>query len=102
MNKPMTILLGAAIAAGISVTAAARGPGSGGGGGFSHGSAGGPSASSGASANSNGRFAEDRDKGLDRAEDRMSAQGAKHEKATDETKHRKPRPARRPSTSKDD
>jgi hypothetical protein len=36
------------------------------------------------------RFAANRDKGLDRAEDRMSEQGLKHEKATDAQKRRKP------------
>ena len=40
-------------------------------------------------ANSNGPNAADRDKGLDRAEDRRSAQGSTHEKATTHaTKHR--------------
>jgi hypothetical protein len=107
MTKPMAIVVCAVAAASLSVAALARGAGGGGGAsvsgsaGFSHGSAGGPSASGGASANSNGRFAEDRDKGLDRAEDRMSAQGAAHEKAPDGAKHKKRRPAK-PSKPKDD
>ncbi len=43
---------------------------------------GGPSSNGQAAANSNGRSATDRDTGLDRAEDRMSAQGKAHDKAT--------------------
>ena len=90
MIKSMSILACAAIAAGISVAAAARGAG---GGGMGHASA--------ALENSNGRFSQDRDKGLDRAEDRRSTQGAKHGKATGEAKRKKPRPAQHASGSKD-
>jgi len=53
-----------------------------GGGGASHGSPTGPGAGSAAATNANGRFASDRDKGLDRAQDRMNAQGLSHQKAT--------------------
>ncbi len=38
--------------------------------------------------NSNGSFASDRDKGLQRAEDRRSQQGTSHEKARDNRMHR--------------
>lgn len=93
MIKSMSILACAAIATSISVAAAARGAG-GAGGGMGHAGA--------ALENSNGRFSQDRDKGLDRAEDRRSAQGAKHGKATGEAKRRKPRPAQHASGSKDD
>lgn len=83
MRKSIPVLICAAFAAAFSLSAAARGPGGGGGGdGFSHGSPTGPSQSQ-ALQNSNGRFSTDRDKGLDRAEDRMSQQGQEHEKATD-------------------
>jgi len=66
----------------VSQLVAARGGGGGpsGGGAVPHFS--GPSPNSAAAANSNGRFATDRDKGLDRAADRMSAEGKAHEKAT--------------------
>ena len=92
MRRPISLLLCGVFAAAFSLGAAARGPGGGPG---SHGASapGGPPASSQASENSNGRFAQDRDKGLDRAEDRMSEQGLKHEKATDaQKKGRKPTP----------
>lgn len=95
MRKPILVLLCAAVIGALSLNAAARGPGSGGGfgGGFSHGTPSGSSPSSGASENSNGRLAQDRDKGLDRAEDRMSEEGLKHEKATDA--HKKTRQSTR-------
>ncbi len=89
MRKSIQLLLCTAAAAAFSASAAARGPGEVGGTGFDHGTAGGPPASSGASQNSNGRFAQDRDTGLDRAEDRMSQQGLQHEKATDTDSQKK-------------
>jgi len=89
MRKPVSLLLCALIGAVFSLGAAAHGPGGGGGfgGGFSHGSAVGPS-SSGALENSNGRFSQDRDQGMDRAQDRMSDQGLTNEQATQPHKKR--------------
>jgi hypothetical protein len=78
MRKIISMLLCGAFTAALSLGATAAGPGASGG----HSAAGSPPASSQAMENSNGRFATDRDKGLDRAEDRMSAEGRKHEKAT--------------------
>lgn len=49
-------------------------------------------ASSEARQNSNGKFSGDRDKGLARAEDRMSKEGLSHEKTTDHTKKKKGNP----------
>lgn len=85
MRRSIPVLVIAALAAAFSLSAMARGGGAGGG--FSHGSATGPSSSE-ALQNSNGRFSTDRDKGLQRAEDRMSQQGRQHEKATDAQKKR--------------
>ena len=88
MRKSTSIVMCTMIAMAFSASAlAARGGGNGGGmgggmgGGYSHGSPVGPSANSQALENSNGRFAQDRDQGLSRAEDRMSTQGLEHEKA---------------------
>ena len=72
---------------GVSELADARGGGggpAGGGPGAGHGAPhfGGPAPNSKAAANSNGRFAADRNHGLDRAEERKSAQGLAHGKAT--------------------
>ena len=93
MRKLISVLLCGAFAAAFSLSAAAGGPGGGASGGHGASAPGGPPASSQASENSNGRFAQDRDKGLDRAEDRMSEQGRTHEKATDaQKKHRKHAP----------
>lgn len=98
MRKSLLILGSAAFAAALSFGAAARGGPGGGGfgggfGGFSHGTPGGPAAGGSAYENSNGRFSQDRDRGLDRAEDRMSQKGLEHEKATDARKKRNPREA---------
>ena len=81
MRKLVPVIMFATLFA-VSQLVAARGggPGPSGGGDTSH--FGGPSSNSQAAANSNGRFASDRDTGLDRAEDRMSAKGKAHEKAT--------------------
>ena len=81
MRRYSLLLLGGTLAATLSLGAAARGPGPGGG--FTHGTPGGPPPNSAALENSNGRFSSDRDKGLDRAQERMSEQGRKHQKATD-------------------
>jgi hypothetical protein len=48
-----------------------------------------PHMSSGGLANTNSKFGADRDKGLDRAEDRMSAEGLAHEQATNSAKRGK-------------
>jgi hypothetical protein len=97
MRKILPLILFASLL-GVSQVADARGGGGPGGGGPSGSAPGagngaphfsGPSPNSEAAANSNGRFATDRDKGLDRAEDRMSAQGKAHEKATVATKKAK-------------
>lgn len=68
------------VVATLSHPVLARG-GAGGGGGFSHGSPTGPAGNGAAGANSNGRFATDRDKGQERAEDRRSVRGGKHRNA---------------------
>ncbi len=95
MRKLISVLLCGAFATAFSLSAAAGGPGGGASGGHGASAPSGPPAGSQAGDNSNGRFAQDRDKGLDRAEDRMSEQGLKHEKATDtdaQKKRRKPAP----------
>ncbi len=95
MRKLLLVSLFAMVAASFSLSAAARGGagGSGGGfggiggggvsasGGFNHGTPTGPATGSRAIQDSNGRFARDRDRGLERAEDRRSAAGSEHEKA---------------------
>ncbi len=85
MRKIWPVLLIASLL-GASQLVYARGGGGGGGPAAAAPHSSGPSPRSQAADNSNGRFATDRDKGLDRAEDRMSAQGAAHEKATAKTK----------------
>ncbi len=92
MRKSLLVLIGAALATSLSLTAVARGPG-GGGMGLGAGVGGsldraGAALSGSAAANSNGRVSQDRDKGLDRAQDRMSQEGLQHEKATDVQKKR--------------
>jgi hypothetical protein len=91
------ILIAASIAAlGCAVPALAGGPNAaaaahaGVGASISTGSHG-PSAN--AMENSNGRFAADRDFGRDRAEDRMSAQGAAHERASTAPNKKRGKPA---------
>lgn len=108
MHKSTSLVMCTMIAMAFSASAAARGGSNGGGmgsgmgGGFSHGSPVGPSSNSQALENSNGRFAQDRDQGLDRAEDRMSTQGREHEKASDagskDPRHDAPRAAPHPSS----
>lgn len=82
MRRSIVLLVATALIGIASAPALARSPAGSGGGGFSHGSAQPPSNNSAASANSNGRFAEDRQTGLDRANERRSAQGTAHEQAT--------------------
>ncbi len=92
MRKLISVLLCGAFAAAFGLSAAAREPGDASRG-QSASAPGGPAAGSQALENSNGRFATDRDKGLDRAEDRMSEQGLRHQKATEaQKKRRKPGP----------
>jgi hypothetical protein len=93
MKRLLSILACAALAASLSVSAFARGGGASGGGS-------GPAAGSHALENSNGRFAEDRDKGQERAEDRRSAQGASHEKAGDAKKKHRRQPPAEPGAAK--
>lgn len=83
MRKLVPVILAASLFAAYGQFAAARGGGGGGGS-----AAGGSHMSSQAQANSNGRFASDRDTGLDRAEDRMNAEGKAHEQATEHAKKR--------------
>ena len=92
MKRLLSILACAVLAASLSVSAFARGGGASGGGS-------GPAAGSHALENSNGRFAQDRDKGQERAEDRRSAKGNEHEKADAKKKHRRP-PAAEPGAAK--
>lgn len=91
MKKALLVAAGSLLI-GLSFTANARGGGGGGGGGFGNGGNFGGAASGHASneamANSNGSFAIDRDKGLQRAEDRRSLSGASHEKAHENRMHR--------------
>lgn len=96
MRKATSVFLCAALAIAFSGVASARGGGGGGGigggsgggmgggmgSGFSHGSPAGPPSNSQSLENSNGRFAQDRDQGLSRAEDRMSTEGLENEKAS--------------------
>jgi len=78
MSKSKTVLIMAvALALGTGSAVFARGGGGGGVGGSPT-----PHMSSSAMTNSNGRFATDRDFGLDRAKDRMSKEGLAHEKAS--------------------
>lgn len=105
MKKMVPLLICALAACLFSLSASARGPGGGGsagggssgaatggvGGGTSRGSSGSsgqdkaanPPANSQASENSNGRFVQDREFGLDRAQERMSDQGLANERAID-------------------
>jgi hypothetical protein len=71
----MTLAYVASVAAGGSHAGAGAGAGAGASAGAGHLSASGQ-------ANTNGRYAADRDTGLDRAQDRMSEQGLAHEKAS--------------------
>lgn len=82
MRKSIVLLVATALIGIASAPTLARSPGGSGGGGYSHGSAQPPSNNSPASANSTGRFADERQTGLDRANERRSAQGAAHEQAT--------------------
>ena len=83
------LICGIALAC-LSLNVLARG----GGGGPGHGAPSGPSNQN-ATNNSNGRFAPNQQKGLDRAQDRMSQQGLQHQQATTVPKG-KPGPAPAP------
>lgn len=83
MRRTVPVILFVSLFA-ASQLVAARGPSGGGSAGSSDAPHfGGPASNSKAAANSNGRFASDRETGLDRAAERMSDQGKAHEKATD-------------------
>lgn len=81
MRKSISILLCTLFGTTVSLAAAAHGGG--GGGGFNHGTPEGPSSSASSFENSNGRFSQDRDQGMGRAEDRMNTSAAAHSKSTD-------------------
>lgn len=98
MRKSLSLLLCALMATTFSLQAEARGgSGSGSGSGGSHGNSSsssqgnsgnrgsdsGPSDNSQAADNTNGKFAQDKKTGLDRAQDRMSEAGLEHQKATE-------------------
>ena len=91
LKKTLAVAVGSLLI-GLSFTASARGGGGGGGGGFGNGGNFGGAApghaGNEATMNSNGSFASDRDKGLQRAEDRRSSEGASHEKAQTNRMHR--------------
>ncbi len=90
MKKTVSLLLCGACIAARGLNAEARGGGGGGfGGGSGFGHPSGPGSNSAASDNANGKFSQDRDSGLDRAEDRMSSEGLAHEKASDAKSKRK-------------
>ncbi len=84
MRKILPLLIMASLLGASPLAYSRGGGGSGGPSAAAHSN--GPSPKSQAAENSNGRFSTDRDKGLDRAEDRMSAQGTAHEKAATNTK----------------
>jgi len=90
-KKTLAVAIGSLLI-GLSFAASAHGGGGGGGGGgfAGGGSFGGAASGHGHEAmmNSNGSFSSDRDKGLQRAGDRRSSEGASHEKAhVDRTHH---------------
>lgn len=93
MLKRALVVAASLVLAGTGTVALARGGGAGGpGGGHADGMSSQHMGSQGMD-NTNGPNAADRDKGLERAEDRMSEQGLAHSKADDAqstTKHRSP------------
>lgn len=107
MKRSLAILLCAIGAVTFSLDAASRGPGGGGGGfGSSAGSFSGgagrgvsnaPPADVRGYSNSNAPFTGDENKGLDRAQERMSDEGLSHEKATANQNRRKEVPPPNPS-----
>lgn len=102
-NRLLTMI----VAATLGITAAAvfaRGGGGSGaaGGGHGGGSMSAQHISSEGLKNTNGPSAADRDKGLERAEDRMSAEGLAHEKADDaNAKHKAQKAPKQPPAEKD-
>ncbi|MGY2489024.1 hypothetical protein [Cupriavidus sp. CP313] len=91
MFKRALVVAVGSLLIGLSFSASARGGGAGGGGFGNGGNFGGAAsghASNEAVMNSNGSFAGDRDKGLQRAGDRRSSQGSSHEKAQTNRMHR--------------
>ncbi|WP_316150612.1 hypothetical protein [Cupriavidus sp. BIC8F] len=90
MFKRTLVIAVGSLMIGSSFAAPAHGGGGGGGSGFGGGNGGvSGHASHEAMTNSNGSFASDRDKGLQRAEDRRSSEGASHEKAHANRMHHK-------------
>ena len=88
MFKRALVVAVGSLLIGLSFAASARGGGAGGGGnGGNSGGAASGHASKEAVVNSNGSFAGDRDKGLQRAEDRRSSEGSSHEKAQTNRMH---------------
>jgi len=87
-KKTLVVAVGSLLL-GLSFAASAHGGGGGGGfgGGGNFGGAAPGHASHEAMMNSNGSFASDRDKGLQRAGDRRSLEGSSHEKAHDNRMH---------------
>ncbi len=79
-RKALAVAVGSLLI-GLSFAASAHGGGGGFGGGGSFAGAASGHASHEAMMNSNGSFSSDRDKGLQRAGDRRSSEGASHEKA---------------------
>ncbi|MFJ1259287.1 hypothetical protein [Cupriavidus sp. CuC1] len=91
MFKRTLVVAVGSLLIGISFAASARGGGAGGGGFGNGGNFGGAAsghASNEAVMNSNGSSASDRDKGLQRAEDRRNSEGSSHEKAQTNRMHR--------------
>ncbi|WP_082016767.1 hypothetical protein [Cupriavidus sp. IDO] len=91
MFKRALVVAVGSLLIGLSFAASAHGGGAGGGGFGNGGNFGGAAAgrsSHEAMINSNGSFAGDRDKGLQRAEDRRSSEGSIHEKAQTNRMHR--------------
>lgn len=94
MKKSIALVLLTAVVVGISAQALARGPGGMGGGmggGGPH-SPSSPPMPSQATTNSNAPWTGTQEKGLDRAQERMSDQGLEHEKATRNQDHRDLKP----------
>ena len=85
MRLPIAILVCAALGAGFSAGIGAAGKGDRG----ASAPGGNPAPNSRAMENSNGRFIQDREFGLDRAAERRSDAGTAHQKATDARKKRR-------------
>lgn len=95
-SRVLTLLLASAIASSYGAAAFARG-----GGGAPAGGVSSDHMSTQGQSSTNGPNATDRDKGLDRAEDRMSDQGIAHENATNQ-QHKATKPAKKNKTDHTD